>query len=116
MSNFDEVFERLNRESPSRNLQISVGEIIAEALEQARHSLGYWEKECLAQAIAAFGRNLGSGENITDLWLRLSLVSAEKALVPKERRMEAYSRQDSAIDVLTYEQLSEALRQLREGL
>jgi hypothetical protein len=116
MTKFDEMFDRLNQEAPSRELQIAVGEVIAETLEQIENSLGYWEKFCILQSISAFSSNLGDGRNISDIWLRLSLTSAEKALVPKDQRNESYGRRDDKVEALTYQQLAEVLQQLRAKL
>lgn len=116
MNKYDVMFERIQKESPSREIQVAVADLVAESLEQVQQSFGYWEKETLSYAIAALAQNLGSGQTITDFWLRLSLVSAEKALAPKEQRNETYGRKDDAVNALTHQQLTTELQQLRARL
>jgi hypothetical protein len=112
VNNFDAMFVRLNKEQPSRELQTAVAELVAESLAQAKGSFGYWEKEHFAHAITALASNIGKAQAPTSIWLRLALVSAEKALIRKEQRNEAYGRKDESIDEVTYEELVEEVQQL----
>ena len=114
MNQFDEMFARINQNSPNRELKIAVLNLITECLEQLKDSLGHWEKEHIAGAISAFAWNLTSSTEPIDAWLRLSLVNAEKSLIPKEQRNETYGRVDDFVSSLTYQQLSLDLAKLRE--
>ncbi len=113
MNQFDKMFARIKHDPPSRELRLAVLDLIAACLEQTKHSLGYWEKENIAGAIAALAWNLTSNQSVTDAWLRLSVVRAEKTLVPKEQRDEEYGRKDDAVDSLTYQQFKSTLEQLQ---
>jgi hypothetical protein len=114
MNQFDEMFTRINQNPPDRELRVAILDLITECLEQFKDSLGYWEKEHIAEAISAFAWNLTSGSQPTNAWLRLSLVNAEKSLIPQGQRNEAYGRVDDLVNSLTYQQLSSDLSKLRE--
>ncbi|MGH8612419.1 MAG: hypothetical protein ACREYF_10355 [Gammaproteobacteria bacterium] len=103
MSAFDAMFARLRKEPPSFELRWACADLVAQSLEQVRDSLDYWEKERIAYAIAALARSINNTQKPTSLWLHLALVSAEKALTPKEQRDEEYGRKEGAINALTYQ-------------
>jgi DNA-binding transcriptional regulator YiaG len=109
----DELLGRIHAEQPSDGLRQAVLDLIAQIFKAEREILGYWEKEQLGHAIAAVGCNLRSGGlQPTHAWLVLALVCTEKSMIPREHRNEHYTRQDPAIDALTEEDFTVALRQL----
>lgn len=102
----DSIFEKLATGVSAQEIRRDIAELIRNCLEQMRDSLGYWEKEHFLFAISALAWNRSPPqEEPTDIWLRLCLVSLEKAFTPKDERGEEQGSNDAAIEDLTYEQL-----------
>ena len=112
MQTVEALFHRLHTEEPSDALRTAIIDLIAETLVTLRADLGYWEKVHVAEAIACVYYNLGQGLAPRRAWLALALTAIEKATVPTEERSESYTKADSAIDALRYEDLAKDLRRL----
>lgn len=116
MLDFDSTFERLNSEPPSRELQMAVLDMVSAALDEAGERFGYWEKECIAQALISLAQNVCDPGPPHDRGLRLALVNAEKALCPPEERDESYGRKDEAIGALSFDELRSDIERLRAAI
>jgi len=114
MQNVDTILQQLDDNSDIKEIRRAIADLIAHHLQSLQNSFGYWEKVHFANAIAALAWNINSSHQPTEFWLRLCLVSLEKALVPVEKRNENYIPRDKQIDNLTYEQLSEDIESVRK--
>jgi hypothetical protein len=94
-------------------IRSDIASLIRRYLERVRESLGYWEKSHFAEAIADLAYNINAGHQPTTFWLRLSLFNLELAFVPSNQRNENYVPRDNQLDALTFEQLMEALDNVR---
>lgn len=115
MQEVDALLKRLNDQGDLGEIRLDIADLIADRLNQMRESLGYWEKAHFANAISSLSRNINSRHQPTTSWLRHCLVNLEKALVHADERNENYTPQNAELDVLTFEQLVEALDMVRYG-
>lgn len=112
MEQVDAILQRLNANQELGGIRLDIADLIAQQLERRRDSLGYWEKAHFAHSIGALGWNMNEKHQPTTAWLRLCLVTLEKALVPTDQRDEHYTQRDDQLDALTYEQLMLAVEML----
>jgi len=115
MNDIDSILEKLDQDGNIRYVRNAISELIVDRLQKVRDAFGYWEKVHFANAIAALAWNTNSSFQPATSWLRLCLVNVEKALVPAEQRNENYTPRDSHLDSLTYDQLMNAIVEVRSG-
>lgn len=115
MREVDAILRKIDGNGEIGEIRNDIADLIAAQLQRVRQSLGNWEKAHFAYAIAALSWNIRARYQPTTSWLRLCLVSLEKALVPANDRNENYTSRDEQLDALTYEQLMEALEIVRGG-
>ena len=113
MSEIDNLFLRINDDPIDGNLRIDIADLLLKCIEEKKESLGVWEKSLFAQSVSCLNTNLGSNYQPTDSWLRLCLVSMEKALVPPEQRGETNTGRDQQVDSITFEMLHDAVNSLK---
>lgn len=106
------LFSRLDRDSDIDAIRADIADAIAKRMNEHRDNFDYWAKLNFGYAIAALAWNVHSGDRQSTLWLRYSLVSLEKALVPPEARAKDSPPPDQQIEALTFEQLMADLRKL----
>ena len=87
---FTRAFERLHSNPKAAVAQRIVADLIGECLEDCRSNLGQWEKSHIANALGALAWNIRMKRQNSLTWLRLALVSLEKALTPPRKRKESY--------------------------
>jgi hypothetical protein len=111
MPTIDEVSRQIADGAHVDEIRLGLGELIGHHLRAFNEtgSLGYWEKEHLAHAIATLAMNIRSGRESV-AWLRLCLTDIMKALVPPEQRDENYTPKDPLVEALTFDQLLRDLR------
>lgn len=56
------------------------------------------ERQLFAQSLACLATNIACSSQPTALWLRLALVSLDKAMIPKKERDESYTVASDDID------------------
>lgn len=115
MHDIDSILEKLDENGDIGDIRRAIADLIVDRLQKVRNSLGYWEKAYFANAIAALAWNTNSSSQPTTSWLRLCLVNLEKAHVPAEQRNENYTPRDSQLDSLTFDQLMNAIVEVRSG-
>jgi hypothetical protein len=109
MEGIDSILQKLEALEANMNvkninyIRKEIADLIIERLKSVKDSLGYWEKLHFAYAIATLKTS----------WLRLCLVTLEKAFIPAGERDEYYIPRDNQIDSLTYEQLMEEIESIR---
>src|ERR1700751_3291841 len=86
-------------------VRLAIADLIGRLVIERSDTLGYWEKEWVAQAIASLGWNIQREQPDSTAWLRLCLVALHNALTPPDRRSENYGPHSADIDALTAEQL-----------
>jgi len=116
MNEFDALFEKIGNGQIDNTLKISIADLLLAKIEEKKNDLGTWEKSLFAQAVSALSTNVGSDYQPTDSWLRLCLVSLEKAMVPKEARNEEYTQRNSEIESISYEMLKNAVKNIKGKL
>lgn len=112
MEEVDAMLQRLDHDNVEA-IRDDIATLIRQCLERARGALGYWEKSHFVHAIAALSWNIHSNNQPTTFWLRLSLVELENAFTAADRRNENYVRLDDQVNALTFEQLVQALDEVR---
>jgi hypothetical protein len=110
----DSILQKLDKGGDIKKIRGEIADLIFEHLQLVQKSLGYWEKMYFAYAINALAWNINSSHEPS--WLRLCLVSLEKAFIPAAERNEKYSRLEKQIDTMTYVQLMEGIESIRSRL
>lgn len=110
----DLILRQIDENGDIAQIRCAILDLIAQELQALKGSFGYWEKACLANAIAALAWNIYSRHQPTTVWLRLCLVNVEKARVPAEERDEHYTLRDKQLEALTFQQLAEDIESLRK--
>jgi hypothetical protein len=107
----DDISRQITEGGDVDQIRLGLAELIGQHLHafNEANSLGYWEKEHLARAVATLAMNIRSGRD-SPAWLRLSLTDIIKALAPPNRRDEGYTPKDPHIEAITFDQLLRALR------
>lgn len=114
MQNVNYILQLLDGKGDIKKARLAIIDLIENHLKTLRKSLGYWEKLYFAEAISSLASNINSSHQPTTSQLRLCLVNIEKALVPPNQRDENYPPRNKQIEALTYEQLAEDLKLLRQ--
>jgi hypothetical protein len=112
MQEIDVLLERINVDEVTPDLKRDIAQLIRNKIEEHRDSLGTWEKVYFAHSISALATNLNARFQPTDTWLRLCLVSLEKALIPIDERSPEANDPDPNVDIITYEMLVEAIESM----
>jgi len=97
-------------------LEKSIADLLLEKIEEKKNDLGTWEKLLFGEAVSALFTNVNSEFQAPDAWLRLCLISLEKALIPKDERNEEYTTRNEEIESITYEMLKSAVESIKERL
>ncbi len=106
MEELDTLAQRIINGDKVDLIRLDIADLIAQRLKEVRETLGYWEKEQFAHAIAALASNIHAGDRETTVWLRLCLVCIDKANVPPDMRSEELKVKNEFMDGLTYDQLA----------
>ena len=116
MTQIDTLFERIGNGEIDNDIKKSIADLLLSKIEEKKNAMGTWEKSLFGESISALFTNINSEFQPTDSWLRLSLVSLEKALVPKEERNEEYTTRNEEIESITYEMLKNAVESIKVKL
>ncbi len=92
-------------------IRSDIARLITEVIGDLGEDMGRWEKFYLVAAIAELHRNAAQLSESSDMWLRLCLVSLNKALVRPGNRDEDYAPFNDSIDRISTHEL---LRYVRE--
>jgi hypothetical protein len=113
----DSILQKLNTGGDIKKIRGEIADLIFEHLQLVQNSLGYWEKMYFAHSISALAWDINSSHKPPqDSWLRLCLVSLENAFVPPEQWAAKKPPRNSQIDSITFDQLIEAINELRTKL
>ncbi len=113
MIQLDDLYERLKSGQIDIDLRNVIADRILEFIEEKKGSLGAWEKIHLGESISALGTTSGSDDQPTNTWLKLSLLSLEKAITPENERKEENIEMDENLEKITYEMLVGAIKELK---
>ncbi|MDD2903540.1 MAG: type II toxin-antitoxin system VapC family toxin [Syntrophales bacterium] len=113
MHDIDSIIQMIEDGGDIKEAQKAIIDLIISGLKSVKDSLGYWEKLRFANAIIALSSNINLRGHPKTLGLRLCINNLAMAFIPASERNETYARQDSHIDSITYEQLMEAIKSLR---
>lgn len=116
MTEIDTLFEKIGNGQIDNELRNSIADLLLAKIEEKKSDLGTWEKSLFGKAVSALFTNISSDFQPADSWLRLCLVSLEKALVPKNKRSEEYTTRNEEIDSITYEMLINAVKSIKVNL
>lgn len=112
--NAESISQMINNRVNISDVRIAITNLIESCLEEVKSSLGYWEKECLAQSIASLNWNINSPPQGSYAWLKLCLVNLEKMLVPIDQRSSRCAIRDEHVNALSYEQFVNSIEWLRQ--
>ncbi|MCX5888671.1 MAG: hypothetical protein NTY36_04380 [Deltaproteobacteria bacterium] len=111
------ILQKLGTRGDIKKIRSEIADLIFEHLQLMQNSLGYWEKMYFANSIVALAWHINSAHKPPqDSWLRLCLVSLENAFVSPEQRATNRPPRNSQTASLTFEQLIEAINEIRERL
>lgn len=103
MTNIDSLFERLSTAPVDADLRHDILNEIWRCVEIRKDDLGIWERQLFAQSLAYLATNIACSPQPTGLWLRLTLVSLDKAMISKDERSESYTVASEDIDQIDYD-------------
>lgn len=113
----DLILQKLNKGNDIHKLRSEIADLIWEHLELVGNSLDYLKKMYFAHAISALAWNINSSHKPPlDSWLRVCLVSLENAFIPPEQWSEKQPPRNSQFDAITFDQLIEAINEIRTRL
>ncbi len=107
------LYERIAKGPIDARLRTDILDEILRCVESRKNDLGIWEKELFAQSLACLATNVACPTQPTELWLRLSLVSLDKAMVPKQERNESYTVASDDVDCVDYHFLVKEAEKIR---
>ena len=114
IQNVNYILQLLDGKGDIKEARLAIINLIESHLQALKEPLGYWEKQHLANAVASLAWNINSIHQPTTAWLKLCLVNVEKALVPVSQRGEDLTQRDKQLESLTYTQLIEDIKTLRQ--